>query len=431
MSEGKIVYDALSYAIEHFLPKSVLVIGGGIIGCASALRLRESGFDVLLIDPGDERRGASFGNAGHIGVEQVAPWSSIENVLNSPRHLFAFGGPLAFPLADARLWIPWALRFIWAAAPTRHAHGTRALQQLLAEPLSAWHRLLDLAGAPGLVRACGHYAVWMSPQRAKSGIARWRRANTGVANFREADTGELDHIGAGLRCPPAAGLFFSGSGQFRQPQLVRQAVRAAFASRGGVVMATSVLKLSANSRAVTAICSNGTRAEAEYAMICAGAWSGRLMAQLGMPVPLIAERGYHLQAESKTWPSNLPPVVFEEPSIIATRFSDGLRTTSFLEFGSPDSAPDERKWNRLEHRLRRLGIAFSGNVQRWMGPRPTLPDYLPAIGRLESNPRILYAFGHHHLGMTLGAITAELIQALAIETTPGIDLAAFRAERFS
>ncbi len=40
-----------------------------------------------------------------------------------------------------------------------------------------------------------------------------------------------------------------------------------------------------------------------------------------------------------------------------------------------------------------------------MGFRPSLPDSLPAIGFSTKSDNMLYAFGHQHLGMTLGAIT--------------------------
>jgi D-amino-acid dehydrogenase len=116
--------------------------------------------------------------------------------------------------------------------------------------------------------------------------------------------------------------------------------------------------------------------------------------------------------------------------VVVTRFTSGLRATSFTELGNPSAPPDPRKWQRLERHLAELGIAFANSPDRWMGPRPTLPDFLPAIGRLERAPRVLYAFGHQHLGLTLAAVTAELIEALACERAPAIDLAPFRVERF-
>ena len=144
-----------------------------------------------------------------------------------------------------------------------------------------------------------------------------------------------------------------------------------------------------------------------------------------------AERGYSVQSAEHGWREALPPTVFEEHAMVVSRFTSGLRASSFVEFGSPDAPGDPRKWRFLEGRLTDLGIRFSPQPDRWVGPRPTLPDYLPAIGRLQRDPRILYAFGHQHLGLTMAAVTSELTTALAEGVEPSIDLAPFRIERFA
>jgi D-amino-acid dehydrogenase len=56
---------------------------------------------------------------------------------------------------------------------------------------------------------------------------------------------------------------------------------------------------------------------------------------------------------------------------------------------------------------------------------------MPAIGRLERAPRVLYAFGHAHLGLTEAPITAEIVTAIATGKAPPIDIAPFRIERFA
>ena len=104
-------------------PKSYLVIGGGLVGAASALRLQAAGFAVTLIDPGDPRRAASFGNIGHIAAEQVSPLASCESLRTFPGRLSGLGGPLDFRWRDACLWGPWAMQFIAASDPARHAAG--------------------------------------------------------------------------------------------------------------------------------------------------------------------------------------------------------------------------------------------------------------------------------------------------------------------
>jgi D-amino-acid dehydrogenase len=407
--------------------KSILVIGGGLIGAACALRLQAAGVQTTLIDPGDKRRAASFGNAGHIGSEQVTPWSAWENVWRSPRSSFAVGGPLDFRWSDFALCAPWALRFLGACERATFERGRAALTALLADSLPAWHRIADLAGAPEIVIPHGHATVWRRPEGAAHGLKTAAQTAWGSANYRELTAAELERYAAVMKRPPIAGIFVGGTGQVNEPQAARDAIMAAFAARGGEVVADSAVRVEASGRVTLA--SGGVR-EAEGVLIAAGAWSGRLMMQLGMSAPLIGERGYSVQSAETDWPFDLPTTVFEENFVIFSRFVSGLRATSFLEFGSPDAPADARKWALLERRIADLGVTFAASPDRWMGPRPTLPDYVPAIGRLEKAPNVLYAFGHAHLGLTEAPITAEIVAAIATEKATAIDITPFRIERF-
>lgn len=410
-------------------PKSYLVIGGGLVGAASALRLQAAGLAVTLIDPGDPRRAASFGNIGHIAAEQVSPLASRESLRTFPGRLFGVGGPLDFRWRDAGLWGPWALRFIAASDPARHARGQAALTAILAHALPAWRRLADLSGAPGVVGPDGHALVWMTERAAEKGFRAWERSPTGSAGFQPMTSAGLAPYAAVMTRAPVAGIRFSGTAQVSEPQAARNALMAAFVESGGEVVHARVARLSLGP-VVAAHLDGGGMREADGALVAAGAWAGQLMRDLGVEAPVIAERGYSVQSADHGWDEALPPTVFEEYSMVVSRFTSGLRASSFVEFGSPDAPGDARKWRTLERRLAGLGIGFSPRPDRWVGPRPTLPDYLPAIGRLERDPRILYAFGHQHLGLTMAAITAELTASLAQGTEPAIDLSPFRVERF-
>src|SRR5690606_22910701 len=94
------------------------------------------------------------------------------------------------------------------------------------------------------------------------------------------------------------------------------------------------------------------------------------------------------------------------------------------------SPADPRKWSRLRRHVRELGLPFHEPCSEWFGARPTLPDYLPALGRSRRASNLLYAFGHQHLGLTLAAISGELIAALARCSALEIDLTPFDLERF-
>ena len=407
------------------------VVGGGLVGTATALRLQAAGFEATLVDQGDPRRGASFGNIGHIAAEQCEPMPSPATLKGAVGRLFAFGGPLDFRARDAALWGPWALRFLTASRPAAVAHGAGVLAHLLDDPVGAWVRLAALAQAPeGLIRATGHSVVWSTPEAARRGLAGWSVARTGGARFRVMETEELAAYDAVLRRRPAGGIRFSGTGQVSEPQVVRDALLAAFAARGGQTVHADASAVRPVADAVEVALSDGTALDADRVVLAAGAWSGRLMAPLGVRVPLIGERGYSVQSAQHDWPEALPLTVFEDRNLAVARFDGGLRASSHVEFGAPSARPDRRKWRSIEAHLRDLGVAFSAEPDRWCGPRPTLPDYLPAIGRLNAHPQVHYAFGHQHLGLTTAARTAEIIEQMALGLPAPDWTDALRIERF-
>ncbi|WP_313576671.1 FAD-binding oxidoreductase [Brevundimonas sp.] len=407
------------------------VIGGGLVGTATALRLQAAGFETILIDRGDPRRGASFGNIGHIAAEQCEPMPSPATLKSAFGRLFAFGGPLDFRARDAALWGPWALRFLAASRSAAAAHGAEILARLLDDPLGAWTRLAALAEAPDdLIRPTGHAVVWSTPEAARCGLEAWRSARTGSARFRPMEAEELAAYDAVLKARLAGGIRFTGTGQVSEPQNVRDALSAAFVKQGGRILQADVRCLKPVSDGVEIVLEDGAAVDAQRTVVAAGAWSASLLAPLGVKVPLIGERGYSVQSSQHDWPESLPLTVFEDRALAVARFNGGLRASSHVEFGRPSAPPDPRKWRQIEGHLKALGIGFSDAPDRWCGPRPTLADYLPAIGRLQTHPAIHYAFGHQHLGLTLAAFTAETMEQIALGRSSPRWMEALRIERF-
>ena len=401
--------------------RSVLVIGGGIVGLCAALSLKERGLDVVLVDDAPERPPASWGNVGHVATEQVAPLASWPMVLEMPRRLMLVGGPVSFPPTAIGTWLPFGLRLLAAGSPARFAAGKAALSALLGRALPAWRERVAAIGAPDLLKETGHLVAWESSASA----ARGRRAiGVPVADgvTRHAPSADQSALLAATLARPLAGAMrYEGTGSVADPGAVLAALRQAFVAAGG--------------RVETGIADTARlrRGDADLVVIAAGVRSKSPMEALGHPVPIVAERGYHIQsaAAARGWPEALPPVVFEDRALVVSRFTSGLRATSFVEFTRPDAPPDPRKWARLHAHVAELGLPFGADTTTWHGSRPTLPDYLPAIGVSSKDPRVIYAFGHQHLGLTLGPITGRIVADLATGETPPLDLAPFAVERFA
>jgi glycine/D-amino acid oxidase-like deaminating enzyme len=71
------------------------------------------------------------------------------------------------------------------------------------------------------------------------------------------------------------------------------------------------------------------------------------------------------------------------------------------------------------HRVLLLDRAEPGVAgPSWVGARPVLADYLPAIGGATGPAKLFYATGHQHIGLTIAPVTAELIADVVAERTP-------------
>lgn len=413
------------------MSRTVIVVGDGIVGLACAHRLARAGLATTVIGPGDASTTASWGNAGHLAVEQVEPLASRKMMRRAVAQFFGSAGPVRLPAGEVARWLPFFLRLARASGTARFRTGTAALTACMQRATPAWHALLEAIGQPGLLRECGHFVVWESPRSAGAGKAAWSSAATGPARFREASSDEMAQLRALVQRPIHGAIRFEGTGQFTDPGALIDHLEQAVVSAGVRRESALVTRVErAHDGGVAVETDKGAHLQADAIVVAAGVASASLLAPTGLAAPIVAERGYHVQARTDAWPDGMPPIVFEDRSMIVTNFTSGLRASGFVEFARADRPPDLSCWRMLERHLAELGLPFGTAVARWMGPRPTLPDYLPAIGRSARWPALYYAFGHQHLGLTMAAVTAEIIRDLVTGAPPALDLRPFDLERF-
>lgn len=416
----------------HRERKTAIVVGCGIIGLACAHRLLRQGLATTLISPETATQPSSWGNAGHIAVEQAEPLASRKSIGRALRQLGRRGGAIGAPLAEIGAWAPFFLRVARASGDRRFRAGTAALSACMQRALPAWCELLAGIAAPHLLVERGHFVVWESPGSARRGLADWQSASLGPASFRPASYAEAAELEGLISRKISGAIRFEGTAQITDTGQLLASLREAIAMAGGEFLRARVrdIELLQNGRA-SLVTERGELHAADAIVIAAGVDSGRLLRGTGSKAPIIAERGYHVQGRADAWPARMPPVVFEDRAMVVTRFDSALRATSFVEFARPGRPATESKWRLLERHAAELGLPIATPAHRWMGERPTLPDYLPAIGQSRRAGNLFYAFGHQHLGLTMAAVTGEMIADLVKGRRPAIDEAPFDLERFS
>ena len=125
------------------------------------------------------------------------------------------------------------------------------------------------------------------------------------------------------------------------------------------------------------------------------------------------------------------PVIFLDRGFGMTPMNQGLRAVGTVELGGLKNPPSKKRINYIDKCAKELLPQLGNYNDEWLGFRPTLPDFLPVLGPSRRSKNIIYAFGHHHLGWTLGAITGKIVSGIISEDKTNLDLAPYSSTRFS
>ena len=408
----------------------IAVIGAGIVGVSCALHLQRDGHDVTLIDPRAPGTATSFGNAGAIVTGAVVPLSTQGLWRDMPRILFDRDSAVRLRWRYLLRLTPWLIRFLLAGRPARVGAIADALQPLVSRAYDAHREMITWSAADGLVRPVG----WLKVYETEAAFAATRddRELMLARGVRLEILGpdDIRQLEPSLARRYVKGLFEPGCGFVASPYKLVQAHAAQFQSLGGSIAQERVRGVQPMDGGVRLDCELGFR-DFVAVVVAAGAWSKELARQVGDRVMLDTERGYHLNLEPGEAGELRRPVVFAERGFVLAPMLDGIRLTSGVELAGLHAPPDFSRIRRLVPAAREALPGLTGSVTReWLGYRPTTPDSLPVIGRSPHCDAVFYAFGHQHLGLTLGPLTGRLVAALVAGRQPGLDLAPYRAERF-
>ncbi len=417
--------------------RHAVVVGAGIVGICTAIELRRHGLAVTVLDRLEPGQGCSFGNAGILAAHAVVPIGLPGAGGQLPRMLIDAESPLALRWGSLPRTLPWLMRMRRESTPARVQEIADAMRALYRSTLELHRALAQEAGVPELVLPTPGLYVHRSPQGIdlEQGLA-WRLRRERGAHIEVLEGAALRQAEPALSPEYTRGVRMGPMGCTVNPLRLVQAYAALLVRMGGQVRRVEVSRVQVNhSRpreggGITVHTSAGP-VPADAAVVAAGAWSAELLKPLGLSLPLIAERGYHVTFADPGL--RLNHVVTEiEAHFACTSMEVGLRVAGTEELGSPDDAPRWRRAEVLQRQARRLfPAARLEQASRWMGPRPGLPDSLPAIGAVPGHPSVYVAAGHGHLGLTGAPHTGQLVAGLVVGKPPALSLDVYAPGRFS
>lgn len=404
----------------------IAVIGAGIIGLSCAFRLAQAGHDVILVDPQDPGSGASYGNAGTIADYAVMPVGNPAVLRDLPRLLFDRNSPLAIRHAAIVSLAPWLLRFVQQSLPAATARNAAAIAGLVKDAASLWQELAAEIGASQILQHRGALYFYETQDAFRTATEEMtkRRALGISVDLVSAD--ELAGLEPGL---PAAhgGAFFPNAVFLSDPGQMVTCLAVAVAALGVAQQRSTIARLEPQSDGIR-LTGNGLDIHASRVVIAAGAHSKHLARMAGDPVPLETERGYHLEWDMPE-PRLLRPCCPTSRGFYMCPMSGRLRIAGTVELGGLTAPPSPLRIKRLEEGAKAIFPDLGSPSRSWMGFRPSIPDSVPVIGE-GRDTRVIHAYGHGHIGLTLAPVTARMVEAIIKGAPPHARLAACRPSRF-
>jgi D-amino-acid dehydrogenase len=408
----------------------VTIVGGGIIGLSCAHAIARRGRPVVVVDGGTARNGASFGHSAGIAVTWVSPQGLPGLLRRLPGWLLDPLGPVAVRWPHLHRLVPWLMRFERYRTPAQIRRIGGALASLMDLAWPAWEGLLDDIGASDLVRHDGSLTAYRTAGDLEGDWFPWAMRRDHGHEVIVVEGRELHGMEPALSREYGVAVHEPAAKWCEDPLAIIDGLHEGLAARDGAVHRGTVTSIVADSGRVRALRTSAGWLEVGDLVIAAGAWSHRLAGQLGHRVPLESERGYHADLPT---PGVLPRriLALAPYKMVATPLRSGLRLAGTAEFGGLDAPPDYGRARALVTNGARAlhGLDATGHSE-WSGHRPILPDSLPVMGRSPNHENVFFAFGHSHIGFTLGPLTGELIAELVTGEAPSVDLDPFAIDRF-
>ena len=414
----------------------VLVLGGGVIGVASAYFLAKAGHQVEVVDrqsgPALE---TSFANAGEVSPGYSAPWAGPGVPIKAIKWMLMQHSPLViWPLLDPAMW-RWGAMML--ANCTEKAY---ALNKSRMVPLAEYSR--DV----------------MKVLRAETGIAYDDRAQGTLQLFRTQK--QLDSIGGDVAVLKQYGVPFEvldregfckvePALKLTQEKFVG-ALRlpgdetgdcfkftnrlAEMAAELGVVFRwnTRIDALQVGGGAVTGVHTDAGLLKADQVVLALGSYSPQLLKPVGISIPVYPVKGYSITVpitDAQYAPEST--IMDETHKVAVTRLGDRIRVGGTAELAGYSLNLREPRRGTLNHVVTDL-FPKGGDVSKatfWCGLRPMTPDGTPIVGPTPVQ-NLLLATGHGTLGWTMACGTGRVVADLVSGKTPDIDVTGLAMARY-
>lgn len=415
----------------------VLILGSGVIGVTSAYYLARAGHEVTVVDRQPEPAlETSFANAGEVSPGYSSPWAGPGVPVKAVKWLLMKHGPLVVrPKLDPVMWV-WLLKMLRNCTSARYAVNKSRMIPIAEYSRDCLRGLRRDIGIQYDERSQGTLQLFRYQQQLDG-----TGEDIAVLKQYGVPFEVLSREGCIAVEPALAGVKEKFAGGLRLPQdetgdchMFTQAL-AKHAEALGVrfMFNTGIDRIVTDGTRVSGVATSAGMLQADAYVLALGSWSSRLVAPLGISLPVYPVKGYSITVPIKDASGAPESTVMDESYKVAiTRLGNRIRVGGTAEISGFSTKLYDARRATLDHSLTDL-FPRGGDLSKatfWSGLRPMTPDGPPVIGPTQYANLHLNT-GHGTLGWTMSCGSGRVLADMLSGKKPEVDVSALTVDRYA
>ncbi len=408
--------------------KSIIIIGGGIVGLCTAYYLQKEGYEVTVIDKSDLSNGASFVNAGYITPSHIIPMAAPGMVFKSIKWMFNSSSPFYIKPRFDLDFFKWSWYFYRASTQAKVEKAIPVIKHInllsrdLFESIKASGDLGDFQ-----LERKGLLMLYKTDVAAEEEMKVAEKAKQLGLEVEFLNNHQLNAIEPNVNIDAKGAIHYECDGHMTPTEFMHKMI--AFLRNKGVVIKSNeeVLDISVSNDKIQKIVTSEASYKADEVVMAAGSWSGQLSKKLHIKLPIQAGKGYRINVERTT--GITMPAILLEAKVAVTPMKGFTRFAGTMEFSGINATIRKERVQAIakaaNHFYPEIEINATEIEKAKSGMRPVSPDGLPFIGRCPEIQNLTFATGHAMMGWSLGPATGKLVTEVIDGKKTSMDISPF------